>query len=73
VVGHRELAEAVVVEMPVELQFRGGQRRTLHDHHRGCRRLVVAGSGGDVQVQEGAIEARSVEGVWKVIVSEKVI
>ena len=54
-VGDGELAQPVVVEMPVE----GGLRRAqaVVDHHlvRGGH-LVVAGAGGDVEMQERPLE-----------------
>ena len=55
-VGHRELAEALVVEILVELSS-AGSRPAAFDHHlRRSGRLVVAGPGGDVQVEQGALE-----------------
>ena len=55
-VGHRELAETLVVEVGVKGVLRGVQALSLHLHRRRGGGLVIAGSGGDVQVQQGAVQ-----------------
>ncbi len=57
-VGHREFAQTVVVEPALELGLDRGEPCSFHHHRRWRRRLVVAGPGGDVQVEEGPFEPR---------------
>ena len=60
-VGHGELAEAVVVEVAVELLLLLGQALAFDDHLGGGGGLVVAGSGSHVEVEQGSVAARRVE------------
>src|SRR5664279_5798256 len=46
--------------MVVEVGLDRGQSLSLDHHHRWCRCLVVAGPSGDVQVEQGPFEPRSV-------------
>jgi hypothetical protein len=58
VVRQGELPKSVVVEMVVEFRLQGGEGRSLDHHVTGGGHLEVAGTGGDVQVEQGAVETR---------------